>query len=62
MRLLACVTTKITTDGRGGSRFEEVEVPQASTPFAENDVDGQGHVLRVVSPTPATMMFVPIAD
>src|SRR5215203_1674581 len=28
--------TKITTDRRGGARFEEVEVPQASTPFAEN--------------------------
>ena len=26
------------------------------------DLDGQGHVLRVVSPTPATLMFVPIAD
>ena len=120
--------TKITTDRRGGSRFEEVEVQQTSKPFAENvppvlvsavmaatsvvfvttpsevretqphpapqrqfgvvlegaveietsdgdkrtfapgmvalveDVDGQGHVLRVVSPTPATLMFVPIAD
>ena len=26
------------------------------------DVDGQGHVLRVVSPTPVTLMCVPIAD
>ena len=28
--------TKITNDGFGGSRFEEVEVPQATTPYAEN--------------------------
>lgn len=27
---------KITTDGSGGSRFEEVEVGQAETPYAEN--------------------------
>jgi hypothetical protein len=26
------------------------------------DVDGQGHVTTVVSPTPATLMAVPIAD
>ncbi len=119
---------KITTDGDGGSRFEEVELPQASTPYLENvppllvsasmattgvvfvttppevretpphpppqrqfvvvlegllevettdgekrtiapgmivlveDVDGQGHVTKVVSPTPATIMAVAIAD
>ena len=27
---------KITNDGRGGSRFEEVELPQGSTPYVEN--------------------------
>ena len=27
---------KITSDGSGGSRFEEVEVGQAETPYAEN--------------------------
>ena len=27
---------KIANDGRGGSRFEEVELPQASTPYVEN--------------------------
>ena len=28
--------TKITVDGRGGSRFEEVEISQAATTYAEN--------------------------
>lgn len=32
--LVRCV--KITSDGRGGSTFEEVEVSQASTPYVEN--------------------------
>ena len=27
---------KITNDGDGGSRFEDVELPQASTPYLEN--------------------------
>jgi uncharacterized cupin superfamily protein len=27
---------KVTNDGRGGSRFEEVELPQGSTPYVEN--------------------------
>jgi hypothetical protein len=119
---------KITNDDRGGSRFEEVEVPQATVPYTENvapllvsaevattgvifvttppevregkphtpprrqfvvvlegevevetsdgdkrsftpgmlalveDVGGQGHITRVVSPTPWTFMALPIAD
>ena len=31
---MQCV--KVTTDGRSGSQFEEVEVLQATTPYAEN--------------------------
>jgi hypothetical protein len=129
MRECAVRYIKITNDGRGGSRLEEVEVPQTTTPYAANvppvrvsaalpvtggvvfvttppevrdtqshppplrqlvvilegalevettdgdkctftpgmvalvdDVDGQGHVTRVVSPAPATFMAVPIAD
>jgi hypothetical protein len=129
MRECAVRYTRITNDGRGGSKFEEVEVPQATTPYATNlpplrvsaatpvtggvvfvttppevrdtqshppprrqfvvilegafevettdgdkwtftpgmvalvdDVDGQGHVTRIVSPAPATLMAVPIAD
>jgi hypothetical protein len=121
--------TKITNDLRGGSRFEEVEIAQATTPYAESvppmlvsaamaatggvvfvttpaevretephpaprrqlivvlegelegettdgdkrtvgpgmvvlveDVGGRGHVTRVVSPTPATFMAIPLAD
>jgi hypothetical protein len=27
---------KVTGDGGGGSRFEELDVPQAKTPYAEN--------------------------
>ena len=27
---------KVTGDGRGGSRFEDVDVPQTAAPFAEN--------------------------
>jgi hypothetical protein len=121
--------TKITNDLRGGSRFEEVEIAQATTPYAENvppmlisaamaatggvvfvttpagvretephpaprrrlivvlegelegettdgdkrtvgpgmvvlveDVGGRGHVTRVVSPTSATFMAIPLAD
>jgi hypothetical protein len=27
---------KVTCDGRGGSRFDELDVPQGTTPYAEN--------------------------
>jgi hypothetical protein len=119
---------KVTNDGYGGSKFEDVEVAQTETPFAENvppvlvsgpiaatgvvfvttpsevrefephpaprralvvmlegeveaettdgekrviapgmvalaeDVEGRGHVSRVVSPGPATFMVVTLAD
>jgi hypothetical protein len=63
---------KVTGDGGGGSRFEELDVPQAKTPYAGNltpgmialveDVEGRGHTNTVRSAGPATFLAIPLAD
>ncbi len=49
---------KVTTDGRGGSKFEDVDVPQSAAPFAANVPP-----LLVSAPTPtAAVVFVTTPD